>query len=226
MKHTAASAARIARRVLHAGDAVLEIGAADGEHTAVYADRVGPTGCVVAVEPHRQHAQALGRLCATRPWVLVQQLAVESHEGTREFYPDRGNAKCGSLWAANVLDTEASYPVPVTTIDALVDAMPRPPRLIQVDAQGAEAAIVLGAARTLQSPIVWVIELWAAGLLAAGGSVDDVLSAFMRSGYVPVSLRGSALEWQDVRDYTTDRPWAGHFDVVMRPAHVSTEMDS
>lgn len=218
MKHTAATASAIARQVLRDGDAVLEVGAADGAYTQVYADHVGRTGHVLAVEPHRPSVQALRTLADARPWITVWHGAVGPTAGLARFYPDQTNPKRSSLWPTNVPDPGQASIVPVTTIDALVASMPQLPGLIQVDAQGAEAGILAGAIDTLARPIVWVIELWASGLRQAGSSVAEVLAVFKAHAYRPRSVRGARLEWDAACAEASARRGPAHLDLVMVPA--------
>lgn len=215
MKHKIDSAVALARRFLQPGDAVLEIGAADGSYTRVYADRVGPTGSVLAVEPHRGHLQTLRE--TSRPWVTIWCGAVGAMVGERVLQTDRTNPKRSSLWAENVPDPGEAYPVAVTTIDALVRSMPRAPRLIQIDAQGAEAAMLLGAGKTLDLPIVWVMEVWSTGLWRAGASVDDVLAPFEAHAYSTRTLLGHRLAWATAQQESIARMGAAHTDLVMVP---------
>lgn len=197
---------------------MLEIGAADGEHTRIYADYVGPTGHVLAVEPNPQQRRALQAVSAEMPWVSVRAEAVGRMAGMVPLYTDRAQPKQSSLWLQNVPGSGIAYTVPVTTVDALVASMPRAPRLIQVDAQGAEAGILAGASRTLALPIVWVIEVWALGLQRAGASVDEVLSYFHAHTYTPHTVRGRCIAWTAAYEQATARIGLAHTDLVMVPA--------
>jgi FkbM family methyltransferase len=217
VKHTIATASVIADRFLTSGATVLEIGAGDGAHTRVYAERVGPTGHVLAVEPHRQSARAVQRVCEDLPWVTVLPVAVGARVGWARLQASRDHPHWSSLWAENVPDPGEAYPVDVTTIDVLVRALPRAPTVIQVDAQGAEAAILRGATTTLTLPIVWVIEVWATGLRRAGSTVRDVCEPFHACGYTPRSLLGTRLDWDEAEAYAAGRQQTAHADFVMVP---------
>lgn len=217
MKYKAAAAVSIARRFLSAGDAVLEIGAADGEYTRIYADRVGRTGRVLAVEPYQPHVRELRRLSVTLPWVTVRHAAVGAVIGDALFYPDQTDPKRSSLWSTNVPDPGEASMVPMTTVDALVAWLPSTPALIHVDAQGAEAGILAGARQTLTLPIVWIVELWSSGLQHAGSSVAEVMDAFQAHAYAPRSVRGARLDWAAAVDQASSRRGLAHADVVMVP---------
>lgn len=215
-KHKPASAAIIAGQFLQPGDTVLEIGAADGEYTAVYAERVGVAGRVIAVEPHPDHVAQLLVLAATCPQVTVVPMAVGSAEGEALLYHD-ASPKRSSLYPANVSDPGAVSRVPMTTIDALVAALGITPALIQVDAQGAEASIVAGAQATLGLPSVWVIEVWPAGLRHAGASVADAIGHFEARTFRPHTVRGASLSWTEAYDEAAAREGFKHADFVMVP---------
>ena len=218
MKYKPVTAAALASRFVRPGDAVLEIGAADGMYTSVYAQSVGRTGCVLAVEPHDAHLRTLRSLAKVLPWVKVWPGVVGATWGDAVFYPDETNAKHSSIHLGNVADPGEPYAVPMTTIDRLVAFMPQPPALIHVDAQGAEAEILAGALETLKLPIVWVIELWASGLARAGSSVHLVMNTFYERAYHPRSVLGADLEWVAAADEIGNRRGAAHADVVMVPA--------
>ena len=220
-KYRADSALILARRVLRIGDAVLEIGAADGEHTRIYADRVGRTGQVVAVEPNRAHVAQLRAIASECPWVVVHESAVGAESGECDLQVDEAHPQWSSVYPANVGMLGESYRVPMTTVDALVLGMSQTRRLIQVDAQGAEAAILRGATVTLSLPIVWVMEFWRDGLRTAGDSVEDVIAAFRAYGFAPSNVFGTACDWDEVSAVVNGRPGWSYCDFVLWPRSVA-----
>jgi len=218
VKHKIGSAAHLAHRFLDRGDAVLDIGAADGAYTRVYADRVGRTGSVLAVEPNVRHLGQLLDACEPMPWVSIWYGAVgRDRLGLGWLHEDADDPKRSSLWASNVSRPGHGYHVAVTTVDALIETMPQQPKLIQVDAQGAEADIVAGAGKALTAPIVWVLEIWREGLANAGATVDDVLLPFEVHGYTARSIAGARIEWDDLREQVRPHLGVTHADVVLVP---------
>lgn len=209
-------AEKLARRFLEPGDGVIEVGSATGEYALTYAERVGPTGEVLAVEPNRM-TRTRGE-SITPPWVRWCSSAVGERACTMRFYAPKLHPKTASLYEANVRKATVST-VSVTTIDDLVLTMRQAPAMIQVDAQGSEAAIIAGAKRTLKLPAMWVIEIWPRGLAAADASAAAVLAPFLLAGYVPASPSGKALTWGQVdREVARVGPAPhGHFDVVLIP---------
>ena len=213
-KFTLEVADDVIRRLLEPGDVVLEIGAADGGHSDRYAARVGPTGCVLAVEPHPDHLAPLQERQRTYPWIRILAAAVGSHNGA-------GILRCGgtltssSLYVRNIGGAVLEmYPVPMTTVDALVLTMPTAPNLIHVDAQGAEGAILRGAARTLLLPIPWIVEVWRDGLDGGGSSVEELLATFSAHGFAAHTVRGEPWPWSDLAAAAARSKYC---DVVMLP---------
>lgn len=217
MKHKPSSAALLAERFLSPGDTVIEVGAADGAYTEVYAARVGPTGRVLAIDPHPGHVRQLIALAEVYPQVTVLSMAVGASIGEALFYPDRTAPKRSSLYWTNVADPGEAALVRVTTIDALVESLGHAPALIQVDAQGAEAGILAGALSTLGLPAVWVIELWPAGLLNARASADETMGYFQAQTYSPYSVRGAPMTWHEAHEAVATREGVKHADFVMVP---------
>lgn len=184
--------------LLRPGDAVLDIGAADGYYAKAYGEHVGPTGHVLAVEPHPVAIEQLRERCAHQPWVCGMQVAVGAEAGRVVLYSDGDEHKRSSLYPENLLTSGESYSVTMTTLDVLVANMLKRPRLIKIDAQGAEAAILRGATETLTQPIWWVLELWNEGLRHAGSSVAEVLNYF-RAGFVPAHPDGGIVSWSQAQ---------------------------
>lgn len=216
MKYKPSSAAVLAGRFLRPGDTVIEIGAADGDYTAVYAAHVGSSGRVIAVDPHPDHVRQLEALAVAWPQVTVVPMAVGSIEGEAPFFHDAGNPKRSSLYSTNVSVPGRVSQVRMTTIDALVLSLGVIPALIQIDAQGAEASILAGAQATLVWPIVWVLEVWPAGLRQAGATVTDAIGQFQTRTFLPHSVHGASMSWPATYKAMASHG-VHHADVVMLP---------
>ena len=219
-KHRPLFAKRLAKRYLRPGDAVLEIGAADGVYTQIYANAVGSTGSVMAVEPHRGFFDVLSILQMAQPWISLCDSAVGASNGSATLNTDAEKPKCSSLYGGNVPTLGETYPIQMTTVDTLVKGMKPKPRLIQVDAQGAEAAIIQGASKTLRLPIIWILELWNDGLAQAGASVGDVLHPFKKQGYTIHNIRTRATNYQAVYQDAERRHGGSFLDVLLLPRNL------
>ena len=203
---------------LRPGDTAIDVGAHLGTWTGRLAEAVGPTGTVLAVEPHPVTAERLRVAMADRPQVQVIEACVgDLMSEDTAFYSDEGDTRRSTLWATNRLKDGPTYPVRMVTLDSLVASLPRPPRFIKVDAQGAEAAILRGAVQTMALPVRWFVEVWQTGLQQAGANVQEVLEPFRRAGYTPQVTKG-VTSWDRLRVYAEQQGGHGAIDVLMVPA--------
>jgi FkbM family methyltransferase len=208
----------IGLQYLKPGDVVLDVGANNGIYAENYARAVGPTGAVLAIEPHPLAVEEARTWAARYPWLTVMQVALADEAGRRPLYCYQNDALRASLWAANVNhEAPGSQPVNVTTLDTVVASMPRVPRLIKLDTQGAEAAILAGAAETLAKPIVWVVEIWSLGLANAGSSAEAVIDTFKAHGYCPHAQNGNPQDWDTVTANAARKQGHSSIDVVFVP---------
>jgi FkbM family methyltransferase len=129
------------------GDVVLDIGAYKGETTLWFADKVGPEGLVLALEPGRQTCAVLRRnidrnQLSTMAPIRVLPCAAGAHEGTARFIAAGGAAALGA---------EGETTVAITTVDALV-AEQHLARVdfIKMDIEGGEVDALRGAEETLR----------------------------------------------------------------------------
>lgn len=207
---------------LEPGDVVLDIGANVGHYTKKYAERVGPTGLVYAIEPHPGALSVLMDTCQVYPQVIPAQIAMADTCGVRRLYCADGDSQRSSLWVENLIPRDTppdAQHVMVATLDAMLMVLGVTPKLIKVDAQGAEGAILKGAVETLAKPILWAMELWPMGLTHAGSSVAEVISMFESRGFIPCLADGRPLTtWakvaSDAAEITAEH---GSIDIVCRP---------
>ena len=203
------------------GDVVIDIGANVGDTVRHYAERVGPTGFVLAVEPHPVSAETLRARFADRPWVQVREAAVGTAQGYQMLYDDAQDSRRASLWESNVLKpSEQAYPVPMATLDELAAACPRVPALIKMDAQGAEAEILASGPETLREQPIVFLELWREGLSNAGATVADVLGPLEYSGYTPHLAGVGPSTWPAVAATAARTSGHGAIDVLCLPPGV------
>jgi FkbM family methyltransferase len=135
--------------VLH-GDTVLEIGANIGYYTLLLSHLVGPTGMVIAVEPHPENVRLL-RLNLKLNRVtnaVVVPVAISDEVGVAQMFISKG-----SNWHSLMptpKSCEQSITVPTTTVDELVRQLEQPIDLIRMDIEGWEVKALHGAERTLK----------------------------------------------------------------------------
>jgi FkbM family methyltransferase len=138
-----------ARAFLRPGDTVYDLGAFAGFFALLAARHVGPTGHVHAVEPNADNRALLHSHLRANPalatHITVHAAAIGSRRGHGTM---RGHAETSVL--------TAGVETPILTVDDL----PGCPRLIKVDVEGTEAAVLAGALRvTRDSHPAWLIEV-------------------------------------------------------------------
>jgi FkbM family methyltransferase len=141
---------RLINRMLRPGDVAFDVGANIGMHTLIMANRVGPTGTVVAFEPDPHPYERLRANLRLNglDFVETHQAALSAKsERRRMFVHDQaiGNFANASFYAENVGRETATMEVEVLSLDDFVARNP-PPRLdvIKLLAQGEEWNILQG----------------------------------------------------------------------------------
>ena len=136
------------RADIRPGDTVIDVGANIGAYSVLFAQWVGASGHVIAFEPAPETHGALLRLIERNgltPRVTALQQAVSSQPGTAVFSA-AGASGANRLAAA---DGPATLLVETTTIDAVCGRLQVRPRLIKIDAEGAELDVLRGARATI-----------------------------------------------------------------------------
>jgi FkbM family methyltransferase len=175
--------------VAHPGYVVYDIGANVGFFTVIAARMVGQSGRVVAFEPLVENFDLLQRNAQLNGFtnVTANNFALADRDGTAEFVLSE-NATFGGLAnsADRIENQVGKTEVRVFRLDSVVqrDALPLP-RIIKMDVEGAEAAVLDGAVETIQKarPIL-IIELHGTNAV-----ISDKLKAL---GYFPVVPGGTA----------------------------------
>jgi FkbM family methyltransferase len=184
------------RSRLHRGDGFIDVGANVGFFSLLAAHAVGPKGRVVAVEASPTTLAQLQRNVqrnngAAAPIRLVQ-MAASDRRGRLTLY--RGDdCNCGT---ATLARTSAA-----AAIDAEVEAAPldeiltpieaEQARLVKVDVEGAEAAVVSGMRSLIccgRRDREFLIEIHPQLLAAMGRSPVEVFEALTDAGYHPYLL--------------------------------------
>jgi FkbM family methyltransferase len=159
---------RFARKYVRSGCTVWDIGANVGLFSFAAAARVGQTGMVLAVEADGWLANNLRRAArwnASRARVVVVAAAVAEQCGIAEFTVAKANRAANYLSAASGSSVtggvrDVQY-VPTVTLDALARCFPLPEAL-KIDVEGAEVAVLNGAASVLLHRPVILLEVSAA----------------------------------------------------------------
>jgi FkbM family methyltransferase len=174
----------IVMRSLGAGDVFLDIGANVGVYTILSARTVGEAGRVVAFEPEIQHFNrlqeniALNGLCNVRAF----RVALGEVEGIGRLYV-KGTPSPSLVAPEGHFEASAEYePVEVVVGDKFwkVHGLPAP-RVVKIDVQGFELAVLRGLRGLLSGPattlLVCEIHPW------AGITVQDVRELVASMGF-------------------------------------------
>jgi FkbM family methyltransferase len=177
----------IAAALCAPGDRIIEVGANTGTETLGFSDIVGPRGHVHAFEPEPALAQALrdNLEMNARTNVTIHTAAVADRNGTARFERSRNrvNSGTGHIAAAGRAET-LTVEVPMVTLDALAQTL-GPAKLLAVDVEGSELAVLRGASRYLASvrPAI-VVEACAALLSRGESSLADLVTEVERHDYL------------------------------------------
>jgi FkbM family methyltransferase len=143
--------------LLGLGDVMWDVGAHAGFLTALASRLVGPAGEVVAFEPLPANIDRLGHLVRANRLdnVRIRAVAVSERTGRARFHVASSTSMGSLAPIVAVSDMEVS----TSSLDAELDTL-RPPRLVKIDVEGAEGAVLAGAGRLLSDvrPIL-IIEL-------------------------------------------------------------------
>ncbi len=135
------------------GATVLDVGAHVGYYTLLSATLAGSAGRVVAFEPNPANAAFLRRHVEMNGFctVRVDQAAVSDRAGTARF-------EFGSGSGTGHLAEDGPVMVRTVTVDDVCGEHGLVPAAIKIDVEGAEAAVLRGAAETLgrARPVVFL----------------------------------------------------------------------
>lgn len=177
------------------GGVFLDVGANVGFFSLLAARAVGPRGSVCAIEPVPANAARI-RANARRnrlTTVTVLELAASDAAGrtTLLLAAHPGGAVVAS--AGRPPDATGSIEVATATIDDLVaSGQLRPPTVVKIDVEGAEAAVLVGMASTLRvhRPVV-VCEIDGADRSAVAAKREEILVLLHAAGYTAEVLEPS-----------------------------------
>ena len=151
---------RTIRTRVRRGDTVYDIGANRGYITLCLAKAVGPQGKVVAFEPIPETAQALHRnlLLNHIANVSVMACAASDSPGTATFRIADSLAMASMVWHRDHQPARELRVACVQIDDEVASARLAPPSFVKIDVEGAEAFVIRGMRRTLESarPVIFL----------------------------------------------------------------------
>lgn len=137
-----------------AGQVVIDIGANIGEVALICARRVGPTGRVLAFEPHPETFSQLKTNCALNPSLncSIENLALGDRHGMVSMVQSDGrNPGTATVDSGTETVQTCATNVPLSTLDTC-EAMHHLPRLdlLKLDVEGYEGRVIEGARDVLR----------------------------------------------------------------------------
>lgn len=171
----------IARGVCRPGDVIYDIGANIGSETVGFSDIVGRGGAVYAFEPFPANLDQLRHNAATTRSANVEVLALALSDSSGELRfaaPAEGNSGSGHVIESSAGGEHGAVIVACRTLDEVRTEIRRP-RLLVVDAEGHEAAILRGADRVLRDDRPVIVLEALAELLARAGSDPATLARYL-----------------------------------------------
>jgi FkbM family methyltransferase len=139
-------------RLVRPGSVFFDIGANIGFFTLLGARLVGPSGTVVAFEPHPENIERLRRNIDLNLFsnVVVVARAASDASGDRAL-DVRHTATASLVPRENTRDTQGFVRVEATSLDDFLEARPDiAPDVVKIDAEGHEVEILHGMRETLR----------------------------------------------------------------------------
>jgi len=138
-------------RLLAPGDLAIDVGANIGYMTSLLALRAGPSGRVLAFEPHPQvfrHLSANVQRFRGKSTAAVETYPAALGERIGSCYLDCGADFAGNQGTARITDRESPLPTSMTTLDQVLQG--RTAALVKIDVEGGEGQVLKGAAHSLR----------------------------------------------------------------------------
>jgi FkbM family methyltransferase len=158
------------------GDTAIDVGAYHGVYSLLMAAKCKAGGQVVAFEPDPYAREILRRNIFFNPKLkepTIEEAACAERQGTELFFVRHGNSRSSLVRSLN--DSE-SVTVRLVNLDGYIAEHHLTPRLIKIDAEGAEIRILQGATRLLLSEAEVLCELHPFAWKDFGNSFDELRS--------------------------------------------------
>lgn len=155
----------------------VDVGAHAGYYTALFAEAVGPSGKVLAVEPQAHQAALLRRSIRGNRWsgVTIRECAVGEKAGEIDIYWSYQNPAASTIAAIAPPVDRQTRRVPVVTLDDLtadwdLDRVD----VVKIDAEGAEHAIWRGMKRLRATKTAFLLEVRTSRLENPAGLLAEI----------------------------------------------------
>jgi len=164
--------------VFRPGDTVVDVGANIGVLSLLASRRVGPSGCVLAIEAHPRTYLALLNNLKRNPATNVRPLsiAVGPEPGTVRF-----SDRLDDDW--NKVDRDSgTLEVEVKPLDDVCDAHAHID-VLKIDVEGFELHVLKGSTNVLARTDCVLLECWSEHTRGFGYTPDDLISFMQRASF-------------------------------------------
>ena len=146
----------LARQFVHPGDTIWDVGANVGLFTIAAAQKAGPNGSVLAIEPDPWLAALLQRTVDAQPptaaSIRILPVAISHQIGVETLHIAKRNRASNHLASipehSQAGSTRETLEVQCITLDSLLNQTP-PPTLVKIDVEGSELDLFAGSHRLL-----------------------------------------------------------------------------
>lgn len=189
---------KVLQRILEPGDVFIDVGANVGYFTLLGSKLVGPKGKVYSYEPDPKNVERIKFHCANNACDNVEIVSQPVSHCVEDvnFWFNKASSGGNALWNPGEFFGDPSYNdgytvMKSTTLDDEFDRRGlENVKLIKIDTEGAEHAILRGASSWLENQSIPFIiaELNSFGLNKLGTSFDDFIQFMYDKGYLAFLL--------------------------------------
>jgi FkbM family methyltransferase len=172
--------------VVGPGDVVVDVGANIGLYSLASAARGATVWAFEPVPPTADRFEANLALNDFGPRVHLTRAAVSDSEGSLTLYAESFESYSDHA-SAHTIDVENadSVTVPTVTLDSALGDVEGPVKLMKIDVEGHEPAVLAGARATFErlAPEYLLVEAEDDHLRSAGSSAGELLATIKQLGY-------------------------------------------
>jgi FkbM family methyltransferase len=170
------------------GMTVIDCGAHHGFYTMLFANSVGPSGQVHAIEALPENAQILARNLALNNLtnVTVHNIAAGSCDGSIDFRTSIHGIRESNGRPVLNNHMEAHITVPMTTLDKLFESVQ--PDFIKIDVEGFELEVLRGARQLMASRPGLDLEIHSSAFENGEATIDEIFRIVQPEGFLGVQI--------------------------------------
>lgn len=216
--------AEVFKERLHPGMTVLDLGANIGYFTMLSAGLVGPSGCVIAVEPNLGNVRLLeaSRRLNQFDHVQIIPCALGSALGMLSLQTAYSNGVTAPLMPGGLDELSDLTIVPAIPLSVVLPA-DRKVDFVKIDVEGAEHTVLSTCARLFQSDRPVIVSEFSPALLKLNSGVtpQTYLHAIVQQNYTMsiVGQQHTEIETLSVEEIMAifDKVDGDHIDLVFQP---------